>query len=169
MFLDMQLIKEGIHQAHDQAMNLSLLVASIGGFLSISMYLIKIIDPDKIAKKLNFLGLYSLSFKKFFIDDIYNSMLYRPFMAISWLCSKVDWDLYDQKFIDGWGWLTLKISDVSGKFDYKWIDQRMVDGFGKFTKYFGFNLRLTQTGIVQNYLLASMLGVIFLIIIFQQF
>ena len=106
---------------------------------------------------------------QFYIDEIYSLFLYKPFLAISWLCSKIDWDLYDQKFIDGWGWLTLKVSDKSADVDYNWLDQKVVDGFGKLTKYFGSNLRLTQNGVVQNYLLGGMLGVVLLIIIFQQF
>jgi NADH:ubiquinone oxidoreductase subunit 5 (subunit L)/multisubunit Na+/H+ antiporter MnhA subunit len=132
-------------------------------------YLQRKIDAGKVASVLNKLKLYDISFNKFYIDEIYNLFLYKPFLAISWLCSKIDWDLYDQKIIDGWGWLTLKISDKSADADYNWLDQKVVDGFGKLTQYFGSNLRLTQNGVVQNYLLGGMLGVVLLIIIFQQF
>ena len=89
-------------------------------------------------------------------------------MALSWLCSKLDGDLYDQKFIDGWGWVTIKLSDKSGEVDYNWLDQKVVDGFGKITQYFGNNLKLIQNGVVQNYLLGGMLGVLLLIILVQQ-
>ena len=44
-----------------------------------------------------------------------------------------------------------------------------VDGFGKITQYFGNNLKLTQNGVVQNYLLGGMLGVLLLIVLIQQF
>ena len=67
------------------------------------------------------------------------------------------------------GWFTLKLSDKSSYVDYNWLDQQVVDGFGKLTNYFGKSLKLTQNGVVQNYLLGGMLGVILLIIIFQQF
>jgi len=53
--------------------------------------------------------------------------------------------------------------------DYNWLDQKVVDGFGKMTQYFGKNLKLTQNGVVQNYLLGCMLGVLLLIILIQQF
>ena len=96
-------------------------------------------------------------------------VIYKPFLAIAWISSKIDWDLYDQKFIDGWGWLTLKLSDKSGEVDYNWLDQKVVDGFGKFTQYFGKNLKLTQNGVLQNYLLGGILGVLLFIIILQQF
>jgi hypothetical protein len=45
----------------------------------------------------------------------------------------------------------------------------VVDGFGKITQYVGNNLKLTQNGVVQNYLLGGMLGVLLLIILIQQF
>ena len=165
----MEIVNSGIYKAHDQAMYISLLVATIGIFLSFLFYYINKIDPAKMSKRLNVIGLYSLSYNKFYIDQIYDLLLYKPFMAISWLCSKIDWNLYDQIFIDGWGWLTLKISDKSGKVDYDWLDQKIVDGFGKVTHYFGEKLKLTQSGVIQNYLLSGMLGLIMLIIIFQQF
>ena len=90
-------------------------------------------------------------------------------MALSWICSKIDWDIYDQKFVDGWGWFTVKLSDKSSVVDYNWLDQKVVDGFGKMIQYFGNNLQLTQNGVVQNYLLGGMLGVLLLIILIQQF
>jgi len=40
-----------------------------------------------------------------------------------------------------------------------------VDGFGKITQYSGKNLKLTQNGVLQNYLLGALLGVLLLIIL----
>jgi len=165
-FLNMKMIEGGIHHAHDQAMYISLTVASIGIILSVLFYFLHKIDANTVSKKFNLIGLYSLSYNKFYVDKIYDVFLYKPFMAISWLCSKIDWDLYDQKFIDGWGWLTLKISDKSGKADYNILDQKIVDGFGHLTQFFGKKLKLTQNGIVQNYLLGAIIGFLILLLIF---
>ena len=167
--LDMKLINDGIYHAHDQAMYLSLLVAFLGIIVSVVFYLLNKIDIKNITSMVNKIGLYNLSYNKFYIDEIYDLFLYKPFMAISWLCSKIDWNLYDQRFIDGWGWITIKLSNKSAKVDYNWLDQKVVDGFGKLTFYFGKNLKLTQNGIVQNYLLGGILGLLLLVIIFQQF
>ena len=167
--LNMRSVEEGIHNAHNTAMFISLIVATIGIVLSILFYLLRIIEVNRIVGILNKVKFYDISFNKFYIDEIYNLFLYRPFLAISQFCSKIDWDLYDQRFIDGWGWFTLKLSDKSSYVDYNWLDQQVVDGFGKLTNYFGKSLKLTQNGVVQNYLLGGMLGVILLIIIFQQF
>ena len=167
--LDMLLVKEGIHHAHKEAMILSLLVATIGILLSVFFYLLKIINVNSITQKVQLLKLHSLSYNKFYIDEIYDLLLYKPFMAISWLCSKIDWNLYDQIFIDGWGWLTLKISRKSGYADYNWLDQKIIDGFGKMTLFFGQKLKLTQNGIIQNYLLGGVIGMLLLIILYQNF
>ena len=167
--LDMHKVEEGIHHAHYSAMGISLAVAAIGIFLAVLFYLLKKVDANKVAGVANKLRLYNLSLNKFYIDEIYNLIIYKPFLALSWLCSKIDWDIYDKKFINGWGWLTIKLSDKSGEFDYNWLDQKVVDGFGKITQYFGNNLKLTQNGVVQNYLLGGMLGVLLFIILIQQF
>jgi len=166
--LDMKVVSDGIHHAHYEAMFLSLLVATLGIFASVLFYLFNKINPDRVMKALNVLGLYNLSFNKFYIDEIYDALIYRPFMWWSSIASKIDWNLYDQKFIDGWGWLTLKISDKSGKADYNWLDQKLVDGAAKITDFFGRKLKATQSGIIQNYVLGGMLGIILLIIIIQQ-
>ena len=129
-------------------------------------YLFKVIDILKVTRVMNVFKLHALSFNKFFIDEIYDIFLYKPFMAIAWLCSKIDWDLYDQKFIDGLGRFTLKVSDKSGEADYNILDQKIVDGFGRLTQYFGKNLKLTQNGIIQNYLLGAIVGIIILLLIF---
>jgi len=167
--LNMHEVEKGLHHAHHSAMMISLVVAGIGILMSILFYLFKTVDVQKMANALNKIKLYNLSYNKFYIDEIYNILLYKPFLAFSWICSKLDWDLYDQKFIDGWGWLTIKLSDKSGEADYNWLDQKIVDGFGRLTQYFGRNLKLTQNGVVQNYLLGGIMGLLLLIIVFQQF
>jgi NADH-quinone oxidoreductase subunit L len=167
--LDMHEVEEGIHHAHYSAMGISLVVATIGIFLAVLFYLLKKVDANKVAGVANKLRLYNLSLNKFYIDEIYNLIIYKPFLALSWLCSKIDWDIYDKIFINGWGWITIKLSDKSGEFDYNWLDQKVVDGFGKITQYVGNNLKLTQNGVVQNYLLGGMLGVLLLIVLIQQF
>ena len=124
---------------------------------------------EKLAKRFNYIGLYNLSYNKFYIDEIYDALLYRPFLFFCNVFSWIDWDLYDQKFVDFWGWLTLKISDGAGYTDYNWLDQKVIDGFGKFTNKLGQGLKVTQTGIIQNYLLGGVLGFVTIFIIFKAF
>jgi len=167
--LDMEHVTEEIHHAHHPAMIISLIVAGLGILGAVFTYLFRKINIDSLSSALNKVGLYDLSFNKFYFDEIYDAVLYRPFLWYTTLIAKIDWDYYDQKFIDGWGWLTFKISDGSGYSDYNWLDQKVVDGFGKLTRYFGKELKLTQSGVVQNYMLGAVIGLILAFFIFQSF
>ena len=166
--LDMYYVKEQIHHAHYQAMFTSLFVAAIGIGLSVLFYLLHKVNPDSVAKKVNMFKLYDLSYNKFYIDCIYSKVLYKPFMCFSKFASKVDWDYYDQKFIDSFGWIALRFSDKSGYADYTWLDQKIIDGFARLSTWFGLLLRKSQGGVLQNYLMAGIVGVVTLLFIFQQ-
>ena len=165
--LNMHLVNEGIHHAHHDAMNISLIVATLGILISSLFYFFKKVNVEKLTSFLNLVGLYSLSKNKFYVDSIYNILLYKPFMWFSKLTSIIDWDIYDQKIVDAWGLITLKFSIKSGEADYNWLDQKIIDGFGKFANYFGSELRATQSGVVQNYLMGGIVGLVAIILIFQ--
>ena len=167
--LDMNHVNEGIHHAHYEAMTLSLIVASLGIFISSLFYFFKKVNVERLTSRLDALGLYRLSKNKFYIDKIYNTLIYSPFMWFSKLASIIDWNIYDQKIVDAWGWITLKISNKSGDVDYNWLDQKIIDGFGKIANYFGNELRATQSGVIQNYLMGGIVGIVSIILIFQQF
>ena len=167
-FLDMEYVNKGIKNAHYDAMYLSLLVASIGIALSILIYYLKKIDAEKVAKFFNLIGLYNLSRNKFYIDKIYNTIIYKPFLNQTRLASFIDWDIYDQKIIDSWGWITLKISKYTGISDYSILDQKIIDGSSHLTQYVSSKLRKTQSGVIQNYLLGVLAVLVVIIIVINQ-
>ena len=77
-------------------------------------------------------------------------------MKVSKIASIIDWDIYDQKIIDAWGWITLKISNLSANADYNILDQKIVDGVSHISKLIlSKKLRKTQSGVLQNYLLSG--------------
>jgi NADH-quinone oxidoreductase subunit L len=168
-FLDMKEIEYGIHHAHNQAMILSLLVAFLGIFISIVFYYLKKVNIDKITNFLDLFGLYRLSRNKFYIDEIYNLILYRPFMKFSKLASIIDWDYYDQKFIDGWGWITIGVSKLSGNADYNILDQKIIDGTSHLINFTSKKLKKIQSGIIQNYLLGGFMCLVIIFLLIQQF
>jgi len=157
-----------VHENHNLTMALSLLVAGIGIFLSALFYLLRKINPKKLANHLNRLKLYDLSYNKFYIDELYNLILYKPFVKITNISSYIDWDIYDQKIVDAWGWITLKISKISGESDYSILDQKIIDGTAHLTQFLSGKLRKTQSGVIQSYLLGVLVFVVFVIIIFNQ-
>ncbi len=128
----------------------------------------KKVNLEKISSLFNIFGLYSLSRNKFYIDRLYAFFIYNPFMKFSKISSIIDWDIYDQKIVDAWGWITLKLSDLSGSADYNILDQKIVDGVSKITNFSSKKLRKTQSGVLQNYLLAGFGCLVIIIILIQQ-
>lgn len=168
-FLNMKYVNIGIKEAHYDAMYLSLFVASFGIFLSVIFYYMRKVNLDKVTNLFNFIGLYNLSRNKFYVDKIYSIFIYKPFFKQSKLFSIIDWDFYDQKFIDSWGWLTLRISKLSTAADYNFLDQKLIDGTSNFVNFFSHRLKKTQSGIIQHYLLGGFMCLVIILMVIQQF
>ena len=165
----MKYVNKGIEAAHYDAMYLSLFVATLGILLSIIIYYLQKLNAEKISILFNKLGLYSLSRNKFYIDKIYNKILYTPFMKQTKLASFIDWDIYDQKIVDAGGWITLGISKISGNADYNILDQKIIDGTSHLTNFTSKKLKVIQSGIIQNYLLGGFMCLVIIFLLIQQF
>ena len=168
-FLNMKYVNSGIEAAHYDAMYLSLLVATLGIVLSIIIYLIQKLNADKMALLFNKIGFYNLSRNKFYVDKIYSKILYKPFMKQSKLASFLDWDIYDQKIVDAWGWITLGLSKLSGNADYNILDQKIIDGTSHITNFTSKKLKKVQSGVIQNYLLGGFMCLVIIFLLIQQF
>ena len=96
------------------------------------------------------------------------TFMYKPFFKLTKISSFIDWNIYDQKIVDAWGWITLKISKYSGKGDYSILDQKIIDGTAHLTNFASKKLRKTQSGVIQNYLMGILVFVVLIIIIFNQ-
>ena len=167
-FLNMDYVNKGIKNAHYDAMYLSLFVAFIGIGLSVLIYYLRKVDVEKVANLFNLVGLYNLSKNKFYIDKIYNTVLYVPFFMVTKISSFIDWNIYDQKIVDAWGWITLKTSKYVGISDYSLLDQKIIDGTSHLTQYVSGKLRKTQSGVIQNYLLGVLAILVIFIIVINQ-
>jgi NADH-quinone oxidoreductase subunit L len=156
-------IQEGVHHSHFTAMILSLLVAGTGILLAWLMYLRQTLSSEMWARKLR--PLYNISLHKFYVDEIYEKVLYRPFFKLADLVAYLDWDIYDKYIINGVGRLTERLSKFSGDTDYDGLDQGIIDGIGRTARRSGFILKKIQTGRIQNYILFAALGLIILIVL----
>ena len=166
--LPMDKYEEGMHHAHYPAMFMSLFVAFLGIFMSSLFYFFKTFSIERITYYMRKIYLFNLSRDKFYIDSIYDNILYKPFLWLCNIASKLDWNLYDQIFIDSIGKRTLDLSDYSVKADYDWLDQKLVDGTYRLVRYLNGKLKYTQSGIIQNYLMAGVLGIVLIALLFQQ-
>lgn len=87
-----------------------------------------------------FMSPYRLSYGKFFLDELYWGLVVQPLRGIAWLCS-----VLDDFFVDG-----------------------IVNALGRLPAHLGTILRSTQTGLVQFYALAMILGGLMLLVLVDQ-
>ena len=156
--LGVEHLEHGWHEAHGTAVMLSLTVAGGGILLAVLVYLLSLINAGAIARQFQRVGMYQLSFYKFYFDEIYDALIYRPFLWLTEVVAWLDWNFWDQWFIDGVGRNTVRGGEVSGWLDYVWLDQYIVDGIGRVTQRIGATGRKLQTGRVQNYLMWALAG-----------
>jgi NADH-quinone oxidoreductase subunit L len=87
-----------------------------------------------------FVSPYRLSHGKFFLDELYNALVVQPLRGISWLCG-----VLDDVVVDG-----------------------VVNALGRFPLLLGTLLRSMQTGLVQFYALAMILGGLVLLVAIDE-
>lgn len=111
---------------------LSIAIAVLGVLLSYNLYKKRGLAGDEKVKSF-FGGFYTVLENKFYVDELYNAVLIRPFVWIS----EVGVVPFDKKIIDG-----------------------LVNGSGWLTQQVGSNLRVLQSGLLQNYTLLMVIGVV---------
>ena len=116
-------------------MALSVIVALVGIYIAYRIYLVKAGAADRLAA--SFSGLYNLLKHKWYVDEIYDALFVRPLM---WLSENFFWKIFDVKIIDG-----------------------AVNGSAKLFGVVASALRRWQTGIVQNYAVTVVLGLIIIL------
>lgn len=127
-----------LHVAHPPVMTeilliaISILVAVAGVLYAFRLYGKHDLAGDDKIKKL-FGGLYKRMEGKFFVDELYEAVLLKPFV---WL-SRKGVVPFDQQAIDG-----------------------IVDGTGVATRTLGERFKRLQTGMVQNYALLMAVGIV---------
>jgi NADH-quinone oxidoreductase subunit L len=118
------------------------------------------LEGDPLEQRLG--PLHGLLYNKYFVDEIYNAVFVNGFAKGGGSALGV----FDNKVVDGGvngtGWLTRFLSQVS-----MWWDTWIVDGFVRLTaflvKFISYPVRMLQTGLVQNYALFFVLGVLTLL------
>lgn len=111
------------------------LAIALGGWMMARRFYVEKPDlPQRTAQ--SFGKLYRLVFNKYLVDELYDAIAVRPIVRFSnWL-----WHTADDGFID-------------------W----MANGMARVTDAAGAALRLVQTGLVQNYAISILIGVLFVL------
>jgi NADH-quinone oxidoreductase subunit L len=124
------------HAAHETGLEITMMIVSLGiAFSGIAlawvMYIKNPLLPEKLAER--FSALYRLVYNKYFVDEAYDALIIQPIKNGSlWL-----WRLFDEKVLDG-----------------------AVNGSAALVQGAGGVLRRLQTGLVQEYALGIVGGVV---------
>src|SRR6202050_3119011 len=113
--------------------------------------------PQKIAR--SFGGFYRLVYNKYYVDQLYDAMFVNRAKDLGLALGAFDRNVIDGVGVNGAGWLTRFISNVS-----IWWDTWIVDGSvrlgARIVWLFSYPVRLIQDGLVQSYMLLIVLGLI---------
>ncbi len=138
---------------HPHANYLMMFVASVvalsGIVLAYLMYIKKSISADAIADR--FKWLYNLLYNKYYIDEIYQTIILDPIMAFASFMWKFDANVIDG-LVNLTGWATIKLADLKQWFDI-WVVDGAVNGSGWIVRQGANILRYLQTGSMQFYTL----------------
>ncbi|PLY00440.1 MAG: NADH-quinone oxidoreductase subunit L [Desulfuromonas sp.] len=129
-----QAVAHGTHAFEFTMMGVSVGIAVVGIFLAWIMYIKSPELPGKFVAK--FQGAWRTLFNKWYVDEIYDALFVNP-------CKRL------------------------GTFLWKGVDANVVDGAvngtGAVVKFLSSALRLTQTGVVHNYALSMVIGVLLVV------
>ena len=151
-------------RAHNIVVPLSFVIVILGIGLSALFYYWKRFSADAVAARLR--PIYTLLWNKYYFDEFYDGVI----VALTVAGSKV-LGLFDLRFIDGIvNGVGVIVQAGCSRFA-GWFDNTFVDGLvnlvARIIWYVGGRVRRVQTGMIQNYLLAIVGGVVLLILIFR--
>ncbi len=161
--------EEGHHEVGYGVEILLMVIAVLGALFAIyvawQMYRRRPEIPKKLAER--YKGFYQLIVNKYWVDELYDAVIVRPYY---WLCRRSrDFDTWVvDGTVNGIRHLTVGLSHISN-FNDKWFVDGMVNLIGYGIKGSSWVFRKVQTGIVQNYAAAIILGTFILLSIFLIF
>jgi NADH-quinone oxidoreductase subunit L len=112
----------------------SIIAAAIGIIVAINYYITNPERPKRLAQKAA--GIYRLVLNKYYVDEIYDYAVVKPIYVLS----LIFWKIFDVRVVDGF-----------------------VNGLARFFGNVSERMRAVHTGLVRNYALTFLIGVILLI------
>jgi NADH-quinone oxidoreductase subunit L len=113
--------------------------------------------PQQIANRLG--RFYRLVYNKYYVDEIYDSLFVNRAKDLGLALGAFDRTVIDGAGVNGAGWLTRFISEVS-----MWWDTWIVDGSvrlgARLIWLLSYPVRMVQDGLVQSYMLLIVIGLI---------
>jgi NADH-quinone oxidoreductase subunit L len=137
-------------------MTASVLVALFGIWLARRLYLQHPDVPERVAER--FGGVYRLLYNKYYVDQIYDAMFVNRTKDLATALGAFDRGVINGVGVDGVGWLTRTVSQVSMVWD-SWIVDGLVNLAARIAWILSIPVRMLQTGRVGSYALFIVLGV----------
>ncbi len=143
---------------------LSVAISLFGIYMAYRFYVIQPGTADSITRKIK--GLYRLAYHKYYVDEAYDALIVNRTKDLSRACFFVD-----SKFVDGTVNGTATATRGTATLS-RLFDAYVVDGLVNLVGWI--NMRLNriatafQTGLVQRYALAAVLGIVVLILIYYN-
>jgi NADH-quinone oxidoreductase subunit L len=138
----------------------SVLVALLGIWVARRFYLQNPAIPERLVA--NWPRLHRLIYRKYYVDEIYDAMFVNRAKDLGTTLGAFDSAIVDGLGVDGTGWLTRATSRISIWWD-TWIVDGLVNFIGWLAQILSLPAKLVQTGIVSNYALLIVLGMVFLL------
>ncbi len=127
-------------------------IGLLGFFWGIALYRnLQAGQEDPLAKALG--PIFTLLKNKYYVDEFYFKFIINPVVELATLCAKFDYDWVINRIVDFVGNTGKWLATFSGEFDRIVIDGFGVIGTARLFRWMGKELRLTQTGQAQNYLM----------------
>lgn len=158
------------HDSHSPAIHvptswLAFLCAAIGFLAAVIFYGLRWFDAAVVARKL--WAFYHLCRRRYFLDDLYEKGFVPLALAVARVAAWVDKSIID-RLLDG---MARGVTAFAFAGDH--FDRRVVDGafhqLGQSIYGLGTRIRKIQTGLLRQYLLAILTGVIILLFLAQWF
>jgi NADH-quinone oxidoreductase subunit L len=152
-------------KAHHIVVPLSFVIVILGVGLSALFYYWKKISAEAIAAK--FRPIYILFWNKYYFDEFYNGVIVALTVASSRFLGLFDLRVIDG-IVNGIGFTVRELfSRLIGWFDNTFVDG-IVNWVAQVTLLVGGKIRRVQTGMIQNYLLIILGGLVLLILILRS-
>jgi NADH-quinone oxidoreductase subunit L len=121
-------------------------------------------EIDPLRRRLG--GFFTVLENKWYVDELYNAIIVRPFAGISrFLADVIDWRFWHDWFHEtviagGYNWLSNTLLN-------RYADQRGIDAaannLASVTQWLSATLRRVQNGFVRSYALSVLLGVVLIV------
>lgn len=139
-------------------MAFSLVVFVVGWVLALWIYNDKSPKYNYLRQRYSFA--HNLISRKFYFDEVYLWFIRTCVYPLSTWCAKVDYDILDQKMVDGVGLGGKGMAWLSRIFDDGVVDRFLVDGNGIIVSRLSNFLRWLQDGLAQSYLFWVAVGLV---------